>query len=67
MKQQELELRAQRDQADAQIDQSKIQLDAETIAMRDRQFGERLDAQARQTAARIDAAREREILKQQGR
>ena len=67
LKQQELELRAQRDQADAQIDQSKVQLDAETIAMRDRQFGERIQAQERQTAARIDAAREREILKQQGR
>ena len=67
LKQQELELRAQRDQADAQIDQSKVQLDAETIAMRDRQFGERIAAQERQTAARIDAAREREILKQQGR
>ena len=67
LKQQELEVRAQRDQADAQIDQSKVQLDAETIAMRDRQFGERIAAQERQTAARIDAAREREILKQQGR
>jgi hypothetical protein len=67
LKEQELQLRAQRDQADAQIDQSKIQLDAETIAMRDRQFNQRLDSQEAQTAARIAAARERELLKQQGR
>jgi len=67
LKEQELQLRAQRDQADAQIDQSKIQLDAETIAMRDRQFNQRLDSQEAQTAARIAAAKERELLKQQGR
>jgi hypothetical protein len=67
LKEQELQLRAQRDQADAQIDQSKVQLDAETIAMRDRQFNQRLDSQEAQTAARIAAARERELLKQQGR
>jgi len=67
LKEQELQLRAQRDQADAQIDQSKVELNAETIAMRDRQFNQRLDSQESQTAARIAAAREREILKQQGR
>tara|TARA_R110001632_G_scaffold42526_1_gene107739 strand:+ start:3416 stop:5860 length:2445 start_codon:yes stop_codon:yes gene_type:complete len=67
LKEQELQLRAQRDQADAQIDQSKVELNAETIAMRDRQFNQRLDSQEAQTAARIAAAREREILKQQGR
>ena len=67
LKEQELQLRAQRDQADAQIDQTKVQLDAETIAMRDRQFNQRLDSQEAQTEARIAAAREREILKQQGR
>ena len=67
LKEQELQLRAQRDQADAQIDQSKIQLDAETLAMRDRQFNQRLDSQEAQTAARIAAAKERELLKQQGR
>jgi hypothetical protein len=67
LKEQELQLRAQRDQADAQIDQTKVELNAETIAMRDRQFNQRLDSQESQTAARIAAAREREILKQQGR
>ena len=67
LKEKELQLRAQRDQADAQIDQTKVQLDAETIAMRDRQFNQRLDSQEAQTEARIAAAREREILKQQGR
>jgi hypothetical protein len=34
--------------------------------MRDRQFYDRLQAQAEQTQARIDAGRERELLKQRG-
>jgi hypothetical protein len=34
--------------------------------MRDRQFGERLAAQERQTQARIDSAMQRELLKQRG-
>jgi len=66
LKQQELELKAQSEQADAQLDQTKVQLDAQALEMRNRQFGERIEAQERQTAARIDAAREREFIKQQG-
>ena len=66
LKQQELELKAQSEQADAQIDQTKVQLDAQALEMRNRQFGERIEAQERQTTARIDAAREREFIKQQG-
>jgi hypothetical protein len=66
LKEQELQLRAQANQADAQLDSRKVDLDAQALAMRNRQFGERIAAQERQTAARIDAAREREILKQQG-
>ena len=67
LKEQELQLKAQSEQADAQIDQSKVQLDAQALEMRNRQFGERIAAQERQTSARIDAARERELLKLQGR
>ena len=66
LKQQELELKAQSEQADAQIDQTKVQLDAQALEMRNRQFGERIEAQKAQTTARIDAAREREFIKQQG-
>ena len=67
LKEQELQLKAQSEQADAQLDQSKVQLDAQALEMRKNQFGERIAAQERQTSARIDAAREREILKLQGR
>jgi len=65
LKEKELQLRAQSDQADAQVDQGKLQLDQQTAAMRAQQFEERIEAQERQTQARIDAAMEREILKQQ--
>ena len=67
LKEQELQLKSQSEQADAQIDQSKLQLDAQALDMRKNQFGERIAAQERQTSARIDAARERELLKLQGR
>jgi len=43
-----------------------VQLDAQSLEMRNRQFGERIAAQERQTQARIDAALERELLKQRG-
>ena len=66
LKEQELQLRAQKDQAEANIDSQKLNLDAETLKMRDRQFNERLDSQERQTAARINSAMERELLKQRG-
>ena len=64
LKEQELQLRAQSDQADQQIDQAKVQLDAQNQQMRSTQFNERLAAQERQTQARIDAAMQRELLKQ---
>ena len=67
LKEQELQLRAQESQADAQLDQQKLALDAETIKMRDRQFYDRLQSQQSQTAARIQAGRERELIKQQSK
>jgi hypothetical protein len=66
LKEQELQLDAQQAQQDAQLDQAKLQLDQQTLQMRDRQFYDRLQAQAAQTQARIDAGRERELLKQRG-
>ena len=65
LKQQEIQVKAESDAADNQIDQAKLQLDAQNQEMRSEQFGERIAAQERQTAARIQAAMEREILKQQ--
>jgi hypothetical protein len=64
LKEQELQLKAQSDQADNQIDQSKVQLDQQSLQMRARQFEERLASQERQTAARIDSAMQRELVKQ---
>ena len=66
LKEQELQIRAQSDQADQQIDQAKVQLDAQNQQMRATQFDQRLASQERQTQARIDAAMQRELLKNQG-
>jgi hypothetical protein len=66
LKEQELQIRAQSDQADQQIDQAKVQLDAQNQQMRSSQFNQRLASQERQTQARIDAAMQRELLKNQG-
>ena len=64
LKEQELQLKAQSDQADDQIDQQKLQLDAQNQQMRAEQFNQRLASQERQTQARIQSAMERELLKQ---
>jgi hypothetical protein len=66
LKEQELQIRAQADQADQAIDQAKVQLDAQNQQMRGAQFDQRLASQERQTQARIDAAMQRELLKNQG-
>ena len=66
LKEQELQIKAQAEQQDAQLDAAKLQLDQQTLQMRDRQFYDRLQAQAAQTQARIDAGRERELLKMRG-
>ena len=64
LKEQEIQAKAQNDQADNQIDQAKLELDSQNQEMRSEQFDERIAAQERQTSARIQAAMEREILKQ---
>jgi len=65
LKEQEIQAKSEDNQADNQIDQAKLQLDAQNQEMRSEQFGERIAAQERQTAARIQAAMDREVLKQQ--
>jgi len=67
LKEQELQIRAQSEQADAQLDQQKLQLDAQNQQMRSEQFDKRLASQEAQTAARIDSAMKRELLKQRGK
>ena len=66
LKEQELQIKAQGDQADQQIDQAKVELDAQNQQMRGSQFDRRLASQEAQTQARIQSAMEREILKQSG-
>lgn len=67
LKEQELQIRAQSEQADAQLDQQKLQLEAQNQQMRGEQFEKRLQSQEAQTAARIDSAMQRELLKQRGK
>ena len=67
LKQAELQQKAQEAAADDQLDQAKLQLDAQNQAMRAEQFEKRLAAQERQTDKRIDSAMQRELLKMQGR
>ena len=67
LKEKELELRAQESQQDAQQDQAELALDQQTLQERQRQFNEKISSQEKQTAARIAAAREREIMKQRAR
>ena len=65
LKKQELQIKAQSEQSDAQIDQQKVALDQRGQDIRNDQFDKRLQSQEKQTQARINAGRERELLKLQ--
>ena len=65
LKEKELQVRAQGEQNDAQIDAAKLGLEQQKVQQRDEQFNKRLDSQEKQTAARINAAERREMMKQQ--
>jgi len=67
LKEKELQLRAQSEQSDAEVDKAKLQLDAQNQQMRASQFQQKLSSTERQTQARIDAAMQKEIMKQQGK
>ena len=67
LKEQELQIRAQSEQNEANIDKAKLQLDAQNQQIRADQFGKRLASQEAQTEARIQSAMERELLKQRGK
>jgi chaperonin GroES len=66
LKEQEIQAKVADNEADNQIDQAKLQLDQQNQQMRSEQFDERIAAQERQTAARIQSAMDRELLKQRG-
>ncbi len=65
LKEQELQIRAQAEQADAQNEAAKLNLDAQNQQMRASQFQQKLASQEKQTQARIQSAMERELLKKQ--
>ena len=65
LKQQELQLRAQKDQADIEREQADLQLRNKQIDQSGAISRERIQSQENMTGDRIDAAREREIMKQQ--
>ena len=64
LKEKELEIKAQSEQADNQIDQAKLQLDQQNMQMRGQQFQQRLESQEKQTEQRIQSAMQREMMKQ---
>ena len=63
LKEQELQIRAQAEQNDAEIDRQKLQLQQGAQQEKARQFNERIASQERQTQARIDASLRREQMK----
>ena len=67
LKESELQIKAQAEQNDAQLDAQKLNLDAQGLQARKDQFAKRLSSQESQTAARIQSAMDREILKQRSR
>lgn len=67
LKKQEIQIKAQSEQSDAQIDQQKVALDQRGQDIRREQFDKRLQSQEKQTQQRIQAGKERELLKLQRR
>jgi hypothetical protein len=66
LKEQDLQLRAQQDAAENALDQQRLQFDQQKAAQNSKNSQNRVQATKDIAAARILAAREREILKQQG-
>tara|TARA_R110000824_G_scaffold117996_4_gene270123 strand:- start:1750 stop:4182 length:2433 start_codon:yes stop_codon:yes gene_type:complete len=64
LKEQDLQIRAKRDEQDAMIDQARIKLDTEKATANAALGNKRIESAEDMTQARIEAAREREILKQ---
>ena len=65
LKEKDLQLQAQRDASDAQIDQSRLTLDQQKAETTARLGAERIQSSEEIVQARIEAARERELMKQQ--
>jgi chaperonin GroES len=63
LKQQEIDLKGQKTQADIANDQAKISLDEQKMQERSRQFDDRLESQEKQTEQRINASDRREMMR----
>ena len=63
LKQQEIDIKGQKTQADIANDQAKLGLDEQKLQERSRQFDDRLESQENQTAARISASDRREMMR----
>jgi len=64
LKEQDLQLRAKRDEAENQIDQARLALDQQKAQSTANLGAQRIQSQEEIVAARIQAAREREMMKQ---
>ena len=64
LKQQELQLDAVREENDKMMEERELNLKEAQMMDKSRQFDERIQSQEEQTAARINAALERELMKQ---
>ena len=64
LKERDLELRAQRDAAESQVDQARLALDAQKAESNAQLGAERIQSNEEIVQARIAAAREREAMKQ---
>jgi len=64
LKEKELQSREAQAQADIQMDQAELEMDRQNAQRKASEFQQRLQSQERQTFARIEAAAERERMKQ---
>jgi hypothetical protein len=63
LKQQEIDLKGQKTQADIANDQAKLGLEEQKLQERSRQFDDRLESQEKQTEQRINASNMRENMR----
>ena len=63
LKQQEIDIKGQKTQADIANDQSKLSLEEQKMQERSRQFDDRLESQEKQTEQRINASDRREMMR----
>ena len=63
LKQQEIDIKGQKTQADIANDQGKLTLDQQKMGERSRQFDDRLESQQNQTTERIEASDRREMMR----